>query len=217
MRAALRRELIVAIRRTALPVPASLVTLVLVMFVIVWRAGIPTLAPFDLYRQTVLVHRGLLLIVLPWVAHRSLTSDGPDDLATLGVLTTLDPRTILLARVLVIWLVLAFQIASALPALALAQQTSDVSWMALVADLLAPLGWAAAVAVGSVMSALLLNGALAPWAATTLATCGAAWLSGALPAALTGAAAAAVAVAGVAGIGAVGTRWSTWQGEHRAA
>ena len=30
MRAALRRELIVAIRRTALPVPASLVTLVLV-------------------------------------------------------------------------------------------------------------------------------------------------------------------------------------------
>lgn len=219
MRAAFRRELIVALRRAGPPFVAGLLTVLVVLFVLVWRAGVPTLAPSTMYAQTVLVHRALLLLALPWFAHRSLTRSGSGNLACLGVLTALAPRTIVVARVLAIWLVLVCQISVSLPALVLAQQTGEVPWSAPVLDLIVAFAWAAPVAVSAVVSALVVDGPVVGWVVTTVAT---AVLAGVAMVASASAVQAAVAVTAAALVGGVSValssdRWTTWKGERRVA
>ena len=210
MRAALRRACLVAFRCPALAMSACLVTGLLTAFVVIWHAGLPTLATLDVYHQTVAVHRGLLLVTLPWVAHRSQPRESPRAIAWLGVLTATEPGTHLVARVVATWLVLVAQIVTALPALYLAQQASDVSWTAPVMDLATPMAWAVGIAVVSVAACRRLRHALAAWTVTAACTCVAgvlAYLASA-PAGLSSVAAVAMAGVGILTLTAWSARWT---------
>jgi hypothetical protein len=219
MRAALRRELLVALRRPALPVGVSVATVLLTAFVVVWRGGLPTLAPLDVYHQTVVVHRVLLLVLLPWVAHRSLAHEPRSALVWFGVLTTIEPGTLLLARVTAMWLVLTAQVVTALPALVLAQQASEVWWALPAIDLGVPLGWAAGVAVVSVAVSVRVRDGLGAWAATTGLTCVVASLAyyASAPAVPTGMGVAACAAVVGVGLWMSSARWTAWQGSRHVA
>jgi hypothetical protein len=212
MRAAVRRACLVAFRCPALAESACLVTGLMTAFVVVWRAGLPILGTLDVYHQSVAVHRGLLLVTLPWVAHRSQPHESPRATAWLGVLTATDPGTHLLARVLATWLVLVVQIVTALPALYLAQQASDVSWTAPVIDLATPIAWAAGIAAVSVASCRWLRHSIPAWTVTAAWTCVAGVLAylASVPAALSSVAAVATAAVGALMLTASSTRWAAW-------
>ena len=99
MRAIIRRELIVAARRPAVGIAASAIALVLVAFVLVWAPGLPLLPDLNLYEQARVLDRGLLTIVLPWLAARIASADREDAFVRLSALTAVPPATLVAAKV----------------------------------------------------------------------------------------------------------------------
>ena len=141
-----------ASRTPALWVAAIGHVLVLSLYVVVWGDGVPLAGARTPFEQFTTAYTALLVVLLPWVAARCLGVGTRNDVAIQAVLTAQRPLTVVFGATLGLAVVLLTVIATGLPVIVLAQQTSEhSSWevarvVARVAGLgacLAPLSLAA--------------------------------------------------------------------------
>jgi hypothetical protein len=165
MHALVARELIVAARRSAVPLTACGIAAVLTAFVFVWSPGVSVLAPMNLYEQTRLLHWILLGAALPWTAVRSAPGERADAFVLMAAFTGLRPATVVVGKTVAMTGVLTLVVLTGLPALVLAQQAAAVPFVTVLRDLLPLLGVALLVAVAATASILMVAGSLTAWLA----------------------------------------------------
>lgn len=126
----LRRELAVVAGRRAFLAAACAHAALLVLFLQSWTdgAGVSALAPRSIYEQLRLVQFGLLLVLLPWTACRTMAEERGPDLVLLAGAAAVAPGRLMAARVGAVALSLALLSLAGLPPAAMAfRMTPDTS------------------------------------------------------------------------------------------
>lgn len=133
------------------------------LYFLVWGDGVPLVGARAPFEQYVTAHTTLLVVLLPWVAARCLAIGSRDDVAMRAVLTAQRPLIVVFGATVGLVIVLLAVMATGLPLVVLAQQTSEQSsWE--VARVVARLaGLAACLAPMSAAATLVSENRVAGW------------------------------------------------------
>ena len=175
MSALIWRELIVICRTGPLWTAAALYVAVLFVFILVWGDGMPIAGTGGAWEQFAFVQRGVLLVILPWVAARCPRVRGPQ-LTLLALATGSVPSRLAIARCVAVTAVLSIFWLLALPHVVLMRHIAALPLSAVGASLLPLLGPTMFIASVAVAATSMCRDVFRAW----LVTAGAALIAGTL-------------------------------------